>query len=302
MLIPRVPDEFPLPLPKHLEFGELSSCFLLFMLIDTPSSVCGKRLSVLKETSHNPPKISLAHIAEGVKNVTEESVNMTLANVYKLEIAAFKRVMWQWRETNESGPQKASKEPKEFTTNIPADSGGSFGTTNEEDDHSLMKPLHCTCGRFSSRSEADLQKHNSRTTKYCGAVQRVSGSSRTALWVGVGRLLTKSQSFVSTWKAMALGRKSLKTASSSETVRSKMKICRCDSRSMRGSLRMNHHLRRSQKINQVILFWSREDFMNKNEYSRRLRFEDSDDTSSSSDESLGDEIKITEAELRNIYI
>jgi hypothetical protein len=31
--------------------------------------------------------------------------------------------------------------------------------TNEEDDHSLMKPLHCTCGRFSSCSEADLQKH-----------------------------------------------------------------------------------------------------------------------------------------------
>jgi hypothetical protein len=39
----------------------------------------------------------------------------------------------------------------------------------------------------------------------------------------------------------------------------------------------------------------------KNEYPRRPLFEDSDDTSSSSDESLGYEIKITEAELRNIY-
>jgi hypothetical protein len=154
------------------------------MVTDTLSSVCGKHLSVLKEISHNPsltshstitrkvalqdwvdrglesnPRISLAHIAESKKNVTEESVNVTPANVSKLEIAAFKRVMWQWQETNEAAPQKASKEPKEFTTNIPADSGDSFGTTNEEDHHSLVNPLHCTCGRSSSRSEAELQKH-----------------------------------------------------------------------------------------------------------------------------------------------
>jgi hypothetical protein len=60
----------------------------------------------------------LAHAAESGKNVTEESVNVTPAKVSKQEIAAFKRVIWQWQETNEAGPQKASKEPKEFTTNI----------------------------------------------------------------------------------------------------------------------------------------------------------------------------------------
>jgi hypothetical protein len=126
------------------------------MLTDMPNSVCRKHLSVLKETSYNPsphfsldnnpaalvgarelefgPKMSIDHIAEGGQNVIKESMNP--ANVSKLEIAAFKRVMWQSQETSEAGPKKASKEPKEFTADIPENSGDPFGTTNEEDDGS----------------------------------------------------------------------------------------------------------------------------------------------------------------------
>jgi hypothetical protein len=149
------------------------------MLIDTPSSVCGKHLSVLKETSYNPslhfslddnplalvgdsglesgPAVSMTRIAESRKNVTEESVNQAPANVSKLEIAAFKRVMWQWQETNEVGAQNSSKAPKESTAGVVE--YYSFPRLNEGNGSSVTKPLHCTCGHFSFHSEADLQKH-----------------------------------------------------------------------------------------------------------------------------------------------
>jgi hypothetical protein len=156
------------------------------MLIEMSSPVCGKHLSVLKETSYNlnlhfllddnspelvgdtrlqlRPVISIAVGSRNVnpesgKSVVEETTNPSPPNATLLEIAAFKRVMWQWQETNEAGPQKGSKELNGSTADVVEDIGGSFPRADKGRRHFSTKPLHCTCGHFSFRSAADLQKH-----------------------------------------------------------------------------------------------------------------------------------------------
>jgi hypothetical protein len=73
-----------------------------------------------------------------------------------LEIAAFKRVVWQWQETNDAWPQKGSKELNGPTARLVEGRGGSFPRVNKRC-HSLTKPLYCTCGNFGFHSATDLQ-------------------------------------------------------------------------------------------------------------------------------------------------
>jgi len=108
------------------------------MLIITLSPVCGKHLSVLKETWYNqdlhfsldsnPPALvggtgldsdprismivdSLNMNFENSKNVTEENANQAPADVTELEIAAFKRVIWKWQEANEFTAKRKPYDP-----------------------------------------------------------------------------------------------------------------------------------------------------------------------------------------------